>query len=140
LNREFFADRNLGRRFPATLMAAGITVHRHDDHFLQDCPDQEWLTAVGERRWVALTCDHRIRYKPNELQAVISARATLLVLSGKAPLAELAANFVNSVAKVHAFLDMHEPPLIAKVYRPGAAELLKNPIAAGTIELWYPKL
>lgn len=30
----------------------------------------DWLSVVGERGWVALTRDTRIRYKPNELAAV----------------------------------------------------------------------
>ena len=45
--REFFTDRNLGRQFPATLTAAGFTVHRHDEYFAKDCRDEEWLTVVG---------------------------------------------------------------------------------------------
>ena len=47
---------------------------------------------------------------------------------GKAPLAELAQNFVNSMPRIEAFLDEHDPPYIAKVYRAPAA-----------VSLWYPK-
>lgn len=139
MTREFFTDRNLGRRFAESLAAAGINVHRHDDHFRQDCADEEWLTEIGKLGWVAITHDQRIRYKPNELQAVIDARATLLIVVGKAPFPELANCFANSIDKIVEFLDQHQPPLIAKVYRPTSAELVRNPTAAGSVELWYPR-
>ncbi len=139
MTREFFADRNLGRRFPAILAAAGITVHCHDDHFAQDCADEVWLTEIGKRGWVAITHDQRIRYKPNELRAVIDARATLLIVVGKAPFPAHAASFVNAIDKIIEFLDQHEPPLIAKVYRPSAAGIARNPNATGSVELWYPR-
>ncbi len=139
MTREFFTDRNLGRQFPRILAAAGIKVHRHDDHFLQDCWDEEWLTEIGKRGWVAITRDQRIRYKPNELRAVIDARATLLILVGKAPFPALAANFVNSIDKIVEFLDQHQPPLIAKVYRPSTEEVARIPAAAGSVQRWFPR-
>ena len=139
MTREFFTDRNLGRQFPGILAAAGIRVHRHDDHFPQDCSDEEWLTEIGKRGWVAITRDQRIRYKPNELQSVIDARATLLILVGKAPFPVLAANFVNSIDRIAEFLDQHQPPLIAKVKRPSSKEIARIPAAAGSVELWYPR-
>ena len=63
----FFTDRDLGKRFPEILRAAGLTVERHADHFAHDCPDEDWLQSVGRRGWIAITHDSRIRYKPNEL-------------------------------------------------------------------------
>jgi len=40
----------------------------HDDHFPPDAPDTAWLQVVGERRWVVLTKDERIRRRPLERQ------------------------------------------------------------------------
>lgn len=137
-SREFFTDRNLGRQFPEMLAAAGVIVHRHDEYFAQDCPDEEWLAVVGARGWVAITYDRRIRYKPNELQAVIDASATLLVVTGKAPFREFARSFVNSVPAIDRFLNSHLPPLIAKVYRASSDELRRDANACGRVELWYP--
>jgi hypothetical protein len=81
----------------------------------------------------------RIRYKPNELEAVVRHRVTLLVVIGKAPHSELARHFVATVPRITAFLDRHRPPLIAKVYRPSPAELARNANAPGTVSLWYPE-
>jgi len=36
-------------------------VELHDDHFSQDTQDEEWLPWVGERGWILLTKDGRLR-------------------------------------------------------------------------------
>lgn len=61
----YFTDRDLGKRFPEILKSSGLTVERHADHFSDTTPDETWLEVVGKRGWIALTHDHRIRYKPN---------------------------------------------------------------------------
>lgn len=135
----FFTDRDLGLQFPEILRQAGLRVERHTDHFPHDCPDDVWLSAVASRGWVALTHDSRIRYKPNELAAIVDHRVTLLVIVGKAPYPELARSFVTTLDAVLEFLDAHPPPVIGKVYRASAMERSKNPAARGRVELWYPK-
>lgn len=134
----FFTDRDLGKKFPTILRDAGLTVERHADHFPQDCPDPDWLQAIGQRGWVAITHDGRIRYKPNELAAVIEHRVALLVMIGKAPYPQLAEAFVATRKRILRFIEQQEPPYIAKVYRPSPADLVKNQTAQGRIELWNP--
>ena len=135
----FFTDRDLGTAFPEILKGAGFAVERHRDHFPPDCPDEQWLAEVGSREWIALTNDARIRYKPNELAAVVRHRVRLLVLVGKAPLANLAGSFIATRERIEAFLEDASSPVIARVYRATPAELAENPAAAGRIERWYPK-
>ena len=134
----FFTDRDLGKQFPEILAAAGLTVHSHFGLSDPSTPDREWLAQVSAKDWVAVTHDKRIRYKPNELAAVVEHRAALLVVIGDAPHAELAASFVAIKDKVIAFVAAHERPFIAKVYRPSPAETKANPGAPGRIEKWYP--
>lgn len=135
----FFTDRDLGKRFPEVLAEAGIRVERHTDHFEPDCSDETWLQAVAERGWIAVTHDRRIRYKPNELEAVVRYRVALLVIIGAAPYPELARSFVATRRRIEAFLDRRKPPFIAKVYRPLSSELKKNSDAPGAVTLWYPR-
>ena len=135
----YFTDRDLGKRFPAALEAAGLRVERHDSHFPPDAPDEEWLRVAGERSWIAITHDKRIRHKPNELAAVIRHRVALLVVVGHAPFPVLARSFIASRARIESFISRNAAPYIAKVYRPTANELLKNPEAPGRVELWYPR-
>ena len=93
-----------------------MTVERHGDHFAPDCPDSDWLAAVSAKGWIALTHDKRIRYKPNELAAVVATSPDVLK-----------------------FIAAHQPPYIAKVYRPSPAAVSADPLATGRVELWYPK-
>ena len=135
----FFTDRDLGKRFPEILVAAGLSVKRHIDHFAADCPDEDWLEVIGKRRWIAVSHDRRIRYKPNELAAVIRHSVALLVVIGNAPYPQLATHFVATLPKIAAFIADRKPPFIAKVYRPTPSELARNPGASGSVSLWYPR-
>jgi hypothetical protein len=134
----FFTDRDLGKRFPEILSAAGMAVERHADHFAPDCPDEVWLEDIGRKGWIAVTHDGRIRYKPNELAAVVAHCVPLLVVIGHAPYPELAHAFVATGSRIRRFIEAHKPPWIAKVYRPSPSEAAKNPVAPGRVELWYP--
>ena len=135
MSRVYFTDRDLGKQFGAILRSSGLTVERHTDHFAHDTPDEAWLAEVGRRGWIALTHDSRIRYKRD---AVMQHGVALLVIVGKAPFPELARAFVMTLPRIERFLDSHNPPFIAKVYRPspsGAASI----VSPGRIDLWYPQ-
>lgn len=70
----FFIDRSLGGRVIAdALRAAGAQVEVHDRHFDVDSPDVQWLATVGERAWVVLSKDARIRRDAFEREALRSA-------------------------------------------------------------------
>lgn len=135
----FFTDRDLGKKFPTILREGGLTVERHADHFAADCPDEDWLREVGHKGWIAVTHDQRIRYKPNELAAVIDNRVALLVVIGQAPYPELGQSFVATYPRIQAFIQSHQAPYIAKVYRPLPADPNRGPGSSGRVELWYPK-
>jgi hypothetical protein len=138
LSRVFFTDRDLGKQFPARLREAGLMVERHADHFLPATPDEVWLPEVGRRGWVVLTHDERIRYKHNELAAVMRHGVALLVVQGQAPYPQLAEWFVQTLPRIEAFVATHAPPYIAKVQRPTPKELTGNPKAPGRVVLWVP--
>ena len=133
----YFTDRDLGNRFPEILSSHGLTVERHGDHFAPDAPDETWLEVVGSRGWIALTHDRRIRYKPNERDAVMRHRVALLVIVGAAPFPDLAHTFLATLPRIERFLTRHRPPFIAKVYRPLPAGKRRS-AAPGRVELWYP--
>ncbi len=135
----FFTDRDLGKNFPKVLTAAGLTVERHCDLFPEDGSDEQWLEYVGKNNRIALTHDKRIRYRPNELAAVVNHQVQLLVLVGSFPLPALATNFIATLLKIENFIAKHEPPYIAKIYRASPADLARKPNASGAITLWYPK-
>ena len=135
----YFTDRDLGKRFGEILRLHGLTVERHADHFAPDTPDDAWLAEVGKRGWIALTHDRRIRYKPNERDAVIRHGVGLLVIIGAAPFPDLARAFVVTLPRIEDFLGRHKPPFIAKVYRPSPADIKHHGAPPGRVELWYPQ-
>ncbi len=134
----YFTDRDLGKHFAEILKTSGLTVERHDSHFAPKTPDDVWLETIGRNGWIALSHDRRIRYKPNERDAVMRHGVGLLVIVGKAPFPDLARAFVTSVVVVEDFLRRHRPPFIAKVYRPSPAEAMRRKAAPGRVQLWYP--
>lgn len=139
MTRIYFTDRDLGKQFPRILADAGVSVERHGDLFAPDGSDEEWLEHCGRRNRIAISHNSRIRYVPNELEALKRFRVSLLILVGKSPTADLAHNFVRTLSRIEGMLDHHTPPLILKVHRPTPSELTRSHEAAGRVELWYPR-
>jgi hypothetical protein len=139
LTTVYFTDRDLGRLFPRLLRESGIRVEEHRDHFAHDAADTEWLAAMRDRHWVVVTHDRRIRYKPNELDAVMRSEIALLIVVGKVKLAELAANFVRTIDRIESFLASHQRPFIAKVWSPRPDESRRHPGAPGRVEMWLSR-
>lgn len=135
----WFTDRDLGKQFPRILTEAGLKVERHADLFAANGSDEEWLRYCGEGNRVALTHNSRIRYVPNELEAVKRFKVRLVVLIGKVPTAELARNFVRTQYLVESVLGKHAPPVILKVYLASAAERAAALEVPGRVDVWYPK-
>jgi hypothetical protein len=135
----FFTDRDLGRQFPEVLRKHGVSVECHADHLDQACSDVEWLTLVGSKGWYAITHDRRIRYKPNELAAVLQCGIGLFVVVGKARHLDLAENFVRTLPRVHRFIQNHERPFIAHVTLPSPKALSRHANAPGEVTLKYPR-
>ena len=82
-------------------------------------------------------CTHGRR--ETELASVKRFKVPLLILVGRATTAELAHNFVRSLARIEAFLDDRVPPFIAKVYRAMPADVATSATASGRVEVWFPK-
>lgn len=139
MSRVYFTDRDLGKQFPRILAEAGIVVELHGDLFPPEGSDEEWLEHCGTKGRIAVSHNSRIRYVPNELEAVKRFKVPLLILVGRATTAELTHNFVRTLLRIEAFLEGRSPPFIGKVYRATPAELAKSAAAPGRVELWFPK-
>jgi hypothetical protein len=139
VSRVYFTDRDLGKQFPRLLAEAGVAVERHGDLFQPEGSDEEWLEHCGTKGLIAVSHNSRIRYVPNELEAVKRFKVPLLILVGQATTAELAHNFVRTLPRIETFLEGRSPPFIGKVYRATPAELAKSAAAPGRVELWFPK-
>ena len=104
MSRVYFTDRDLGKQFPCILAEAGIVVERHGDLFQPEGSDEQWLEHCGTNGRIAVSHNSRIRYVPNELEAVKRFKVPLLILVGQVPSSELAHNFVRTLPRIEAFL------------------------------------
>ncbi len=109
------------------LRKAGLNVEIHDDHFAADAKDEEWLTVAGQKQWIVITRDERIRYRAAAKQAIRRAkvRAFFLTAQGDLRAEMLADNFLKALPKVQRTVDQEKPPFIAKISRGGGVTVLE---------------
>jgi predicted nuclease of predicted toxin-antitoxin system len=121
----FFIDRSLGvEPIRAELIREGLVVEIHDDHFVRDEEDRVWLRAVGERGWVVLTKDQRLRYRPLEIAALRASNARVFVLTaGNLRGGEIAAAFVTALPRMQRILRSHTGSFVARVSQAGHVTL-----------------
>jgi predicted nuclease of predicted toxin-antitoxin system len=124
----FFTDANLGRRVvPEALRAIGEEVKTHDEIFSPGTHDRVWLLAAGEKGWVVLTKDSKIRYRRNEIAAFLSARVRVFVLvSRNLPGAEMGRVFVKALPAIKKLCASHSAPFIAHIHLDGTVVLMKS--------------
>ncbi len=117
----FFIDRSLGiDPIRAELIKAGLAVEIHDDHFARDEEDRRWLRTVGERNWVVLTKDQRLRYRPLEKAALKASKARVFVLTaGNLRGIEIAAVFVTALPGICKVLHSRPGPFVARIAQAG---------------------
>lgn len=117
----FFIDRSLGiDPIRSELIKVGLAVEIHDDHFARDEEDRVWLRMVGERGWVVLTKDQRLRYRPLEIAALRVSKARVFVLTaGNLRGIEIAAVFLAALPRISKLLHSLPGPFIARVSKSG---------------------
>ena len=117
----FFIDRSLGQEpVRSELISAGLAVEIHDDHFNRDELDQNWLRVVGQRSWVVLTKDQRLRYRPLEIAALRASRARVFVLTaGNLRGFEIASVFRLALPRICRVLHLKAGPFVARVSQSG---------------------
>lgn len=122
----FFSDRDLGKQFPALLIAGGVRVERHDDHFDPEATDEEWIGEVGRRKWVAITRDARIRYSPLALSILMESGAKLFVMVGKLKTTQAAELFLKWRPQIVSTSLGESGAFIAKIRRDGVYVWLRE--------------
>jgi hypothetical protein len=124
----FFIDRCLGsKKIVAALREAGLKVEIHDDHFVPDALDVEWLPQVGEWGWVVLTKDANISRRTLEKMAVARASVRLFILASQnLASADMIDILVRAIQPMENFVHNHPAPFIAKIYRNHQVEMWQN--------------
>lgn len=117
----FFIDRSLGvEPIRTELIKAGLVVETHDDYFARDEEDRIWLQTVGERGWVVLTKDQKLRYRPLEIAALRASNARVFVLTaGNLRGIEISAVFLAALPRICRLLHSRPGPFVARVSQSG---------------------
>lgn len=114
----FFLDRNLGSKQVAeALRQAGARVEVHADHFAKDGADEEWLAACGQRGWIAITLDYRIRYRASERDALMDnkVKAFLVARAGQLNGTALSQLLIDKLPKFVALASQTPAPFAFRV-------------------------
>lgn len=122
----FFTDENLGRRtVPEAIRGAGEQLIAFHERFAGGTEDSVWLREVGLNGWILLTKDSRIRYRRNEMQALLSSKARSFVLvSSNLPGSEIAEIFVKALPGMKKLCRRQAAPFIAHVHKNGSVVLM----------------
>jgi hypothetical protein len=122
----FFTDENLGRHVvPQALRKAREEVIAFHERFASGTTDPVWLAEVGRNGWILLTKDSRIRYRRNELQALLASGARSFVLvSRNLPGEEMAGIFVQALPAIKRMCARQPAPFIAHVWPDGGVVLM----------------
>jgi hypothetical protein len=92
------------------------------------CGFPKLVATDGYHRWILLTKDSRIRYRRNEMQALLSSKTRSFVLvSSNLPGAEIAQIFVKALPRMKRLCHRQRPPFIAHVHKDGTVVLMRTP-------------
>jgi hypothetical protein len=93
---------------------------RHGEHFPAGTEDSIWLPFVGQKGWILLTKDKRIRFNDLEKQAVIANRVReFYFTSGNFNGEAMAALLAVALPEMFRLCRMHRPPFIASITKAG---------------------
>ncbi len=93
-----------------------MDVRVHDEHFPADAKDEDWLPVVGQRGWIVLMKDKRIRRIALEREALLSSGVRAFVLTaGNLQGPEMAQVFVANLRTIVHIARTRPAPFIAWV-------------------------
>jgi predicted nuclease of predicted toxin-antitoxin system len=76
-----FIDRSVPRSVADAVKSMRDDVLWLEDVFSHDVPDREWLAAAGERGWLVITHDRKVRTRPGERQAIMDHSVGCFILT-----------------------------------------------------------
>lgn len=114
----FYTDECLGRRVADALRQAGHDVQCGVDQF-PGVDDKVWLPQIGERQWVLLTKDMKIRRRPLEVEAIVNSGVRAFVITATdMPHSELIGVVLKAMRRIERIC--HRPgPFVFNITRMG---------------------
>ena len=103
---------------PAALKVGGLRIEPYAKHFKSDhVADGEWLRYVGERGWIALTHNKKIRWEQDQLSDLMTNGVRAFFIIGKGPHSAFAAAVLRNIRKVKSLLLQQPGPFAARIYQ-----------------------
>lgn len=120
-NLTLFLDESLDSDSIAQALAsAGAHVERLTRHLPKGTDDRTWLSFAGERDWVVLTRDKRIRYRQLERLSLQAARVRAFVFTGgNVTMAETGAILAHAYSRIVKICLREHGPFIYHIGRVG---------------------
>ena len=124
----FFVDRSSGRYSLINgLKSLGLAVESHDDHFVPNTPDIEWITHCGKQGWIIVSSDKAIKKNLLEKQAIFSSKvAAFFYTSASISSAKQISSFTVALRKISGLVLNQTRPFIARISPDGSVELWMN--------------
>jgi PIN like domain len=120
---ELFLDRSLGRKkVPELLRAEGIRLVTLAEHYGipedEAVADTEWLQLCGERGWLAVMKDDRIRYVGAERQALFDFQVMAAVITNaNLPADEMAARILRALISLAQICSERDRPFLYALHQ-----------------------
>ena len=121
-----YLDENLHNCKPIldALILHGVKHERHGQHFAPGTEDTEWLPFVGEKGWLLLTKDKRIRYNELEKDAVREHKVREFYFSsGNFSGVEMAEMLIDALRDMVRVFRRQKPPFIASITKSGKVDV-----------------
>jgi hypothetical protein len=120
-----FTDRCLGcNDVPTALRQAGLLVEIHKAHFNSDAADEEWIPAVGQRGWIALTKDKSLRSRQSLVAAVLKSNTAVFVLTSASTTgSQNVAAFIAAIPDLLELCARFPKPFLAQVTGAGKVSI-----------------
>ena len=120
---DLFLDRSLGRKkVPELLRAEGIRLIILAEHY--DIPTDEtiahteWLQLCGERSWLAIMKDDRIRYVGAERQGLLDFQVMAAVITNaNLPAAEMATRIIGALSNLGQICNDRDRPFLYALHQ-----------------------
>ena len=104
---------------------AGYDVRVLAEEFGRGTPDPEWLPVATERQWVLIGKDDRWRYRAEEKEILIRAKARAFIFVSKtAKREEIAEAILGALPKMARLLATQPAPFIARILLSGYVGLI----------------
>jgi hypothetical protein len=121
-----FIDRSVPRSVADALKQVRNDVRWLEDEFPHNVKDHVWLEEIGQRGWLVITRDKRIRYRPGERDALFQGRVGCFCLTqGKDPTRwEYLKLIVFTLDEMQRLYEETEPPFLFGIGRTGVIRRL----------------